>query len=84
MIRAANTVTPIHSTSIHYPNASDIHKQTVFYKLLRDLIKSHHAFCFNQKGDLKSLGLKLRPHCALKSRGTICQLVDLLLQKLVN
>lgn len=75
---------PIRSTSIYYPNASDIHKQTMFYKLLRDLIKSHHAFCCNKKGDLKSLGLKLRPRCALKSRGTICQLVDLLLLELVN
>lgn len=75
---------PAHSTSVYYCDASDVHKQTTCYKLLRDLIKSHCAFCCNKKGDLKSLGLKFGPRCALKSRGTICQLVDLLLLKLVN
>lgn len=84
MVRIEDTTTPIHSTFIHYPNGSDIHKPTLFYKLLRDLIKLHYAFCCNKKGDLKSLVLKFSPVCALKSRGTICQLVDLLLLKLVN
>lgn len=75
--------THCNSSSIYCPNTSETNRKILFYKLLGDLFMLHHIFWYSKEGDLKSLVLKFRPQCALKSKRTVYQLVGHLL-KLFN